>query len=146
MNNRIFLDLNTSNIAPGGGFVVYKENRITVDECWGNFSNSQSASIDQNTIFDLASITKLYTTAIVMRMHQKSMLDIDDLMSKYLYIYHHSNLKIIDLLTHRANFGIRLGQYREKFGTNFRDKVFDIKPPRRILAMVFFMKISASFT
>ena len=97
------------------GCVISVDNQEKVSKfAYGCYSDTDKTLVSENTIYDLASITKLYTTAIILRMHEKGDLDIFDKCSEYLEVFQNSNLKIFDLLTHKAGFNIRLLEYRNK--------------------------------
>lgn len=104
---------------------------IDMDEktyTFGTYSQQDTRKITQETVFDLASISKLYTTALALRLHERGILDIYAYCSSYLDIFIDSELKVIDLLTQRASFNVRLSTYREPPNL-FKDNVFKIKPP-----------------
>jgi len=133
--NNVQLKQNLINIfllkkpAPGFSTVIYKDSKCIFDFSMGEFSPNNSAKISINTPYDIASISKLYTAAIIIELWQQKKLSIFDLCSKYLPSFSESNLSIIDLLTHRANFNIRLSEYRQNFKSSFSDVLQTIKPP-----------------
>lgn len=137
MNKEIFQNnLNTiyKNCKPAPGFsiLVEKEGKRIIDYSQGSFSEYEKEKIvTPNTIYDLASITKIYITAIILELSNEQKIDIFDECKKYIDIFKYSELRIIDLLTHRANFNIRLSYYREKFPSNFDEVIFNIKPPEK---------------
>lgn len=80
---------------------------------YGTYSEHNLKKISEDTVFDLASISKLYTTALTLRLHERGILNLNAFCHTYLDIFQDSALKIIDLLTQKAAFNVRLSQYRE---------------------------------
>jgi CubicO group peptidase (beta-lactamase class C family) len=118
-------------MAPGCSLVILKDNKVAVDFSCGIFSDQNKSEVTTETVFDLASITKLYTAAVILRLHESKKIDIRDKMSSYFPAFAKSDLTVLDMLTHRANFGIRLSEYRKKFGEKFTTGIFQIKPPAK---------------
>ncbi|MEA2088421.1 MAG: serine hydrolase domain-containing protein [Patescibacteria group bacterium] len=132
MKNDLFLEIKQridSSIAPGCSLVILSKGNKNIDYSFGTFLGDNSSQITPDTLYDIASITKLYTTSIILRLYEQGKIDIYDRCSVYLPIFEKSELTIVDLLTHRANFGIRLSEYRSKYQTFFKTKIFEIIPP-----------------
>jgi CubicO group peptidase (beta-lactamase class C family) len=87
--------------------------------------------VDVDTVYDLASITKLYTTALVLRQVQEGKMDLDDRFNKYLegQSFKHSYITIRSLLSHRVNFNLSLAQYREKHPNDYKSALLNIHVP-----------------
>lgn len=135
----IITEIETGKIAPACSFVVTKNNNIESRYVYGNLPGGKKITLD--TPFDLASITKLYTTAIILKLHNNNKLNIFSECKDYLDIFNNSKLKTIDLLTHQANFGIRLSEYREKYEKDFK-KIFEITPPIEKFESTFYENIT----
>jgi CubicO group peptidase (beta-lactamase class C family) len=95
----------------------------------GTWSGDGTPSINEDTIYDLASVTKLYTAALILDLHQRNILDIKDKGKKYLSSFKDSNITIHDLLTHKAVFDVSYAVLREEHGSNLKNKIFDVLPP-----------------
>ena len=75
---------------------------------YGNISQANSTKVDGNTIFDIASITKTFTTILLADMVKRGLVNLDDPIGKYLpttvkiptYNGHEITLK--DLATHTS--------------------------------------------
>jgi CubicO group peptidase (beta-lactamase class C family) len=70
---------------------------------------------DKNLIFDIASITKVFTTLLICRAIESKKLKLSDVVSKFLLNFTKSPLTIYDLLTHKADFGVSMTDLRSKF-------------------------------
>ncbi len=65
---------------------------------------------DINTIYDIASLTKVVCTVpIIFRLHEQGKLDLNDKVSKYLPNFKHADISIYDLLTHTSGLPADLG-------------------------------------
>jgi CubicO group peptidase (beta-lactamase class C family) len=119
-----------NKMAPGCSVVVTKGGKGIYSNSYGNFTNqSESPKIGVDTPFDLASITKLYTTALILTAQEKGILKIDDEVKKYLpVVFANSSLTITDLLTHRANINVYLSNLRKNPET-FNKRVFEVAVP-----------------
>jgi serine-type D-Ala-D-Ala carboxypeptidase len=81
----------------------------------------------QEKLFDLASITKLYTTAIILRLAEYNALDLQQEIENFLPSYSGTGLKFIDLLSHNVDYGFPVSQLRKEFGDNFHSEVSKLK-------------------
>lgn len=104
----------TSNFAPGYSIVTISPSE-THGFSSGRFAGPESPEVTAHTIYDLASITKLFTSAIVLKLHETGQLSIYDRCGMYLKNFQKSDLQLIDLLTHRAGFWVSLADCREKY-------------------------------
>ncbi|MDR3076589.1 MAG: beta-lactamase family protein [Synergistaceae bacterium] len=68
----------------------------------GTYSDADLRPVDAHTAYDAASITKLFTTALILRLHDGGSLGIGDAMGKYLPHFRASALTVTDMLTHHA--------------------------------------------
>ncbi len=91
---------------PGSYVMVIKDGKVIYDRAngWLNYNNQQA--VTENTVYDLASITKVAATLqTVMFMHEKGLIDINKKASVYLPELKKSNKKdytLKDILTHQA--------------------------------------------
>jgi len=97
----------------------------------GHFSDEGSEAVTTDTLYDVASISKLFTTALILRLHEHGALSIDDRCADYLDNFKGSDIRLIDLLTHRVDFGVYLSEYRDKYPNEIglRTALFNMKPP-----------------
>jgi len=118
----------TAGAAPGAACVLSKKGGDRHIATAG-FLSPHGLAITPNTRYDLASITKLYTAALVLRSVEAGHLTLDTPVAEYLQAYATSRLTIADLLCHRAGFRIRLGPLRARHGSDFPRQVLTITPP-----------------
>ena len=92
---------------PGGVVLVAKDGNIGLLKAYGRHTYSnKSLRVDEETIYDLASITKVAaTTLCIMRLHEQGKLSVYDRLDKHLSWTKATNkgaLTIQDILAHRA--------------------------------------------
>lgn len=68
----------------------------------GTYSDADQRPVGVNTLYDVASITKLFTTALVLRLHDDGLLGLADGMGRYLPRFAGSSITVTDMLTHHA--------------------------------------------
>jgi CubicO group peptidase (beta-lactamase class C family) len=70
---------------PGAALIVANNQDILYEKYYGSFTyDSDSRPVDQNSLFDLASVTKVTaTTPAIMLLHDKGLIDIDEFVWKY---------------------------------------------------------------
>lgn len=96
-----------SKLFPGGVILVGNANSILYKKAFGNFTyDSSSPKIKLNTMFDMASVTKVFaTTMCVMKLYDENKIDLNALLSKYFPEYSfgdRNDVKVIDLLIHES--------------------------------------------
>jgi CubicO group peptidase (beta-lactamase class C family) len=85
---------------------------------YGRFSNHQSPQVTTDTVYDVASVSKLFTTALILRLHEAGKLSIFDQCANYLDNFQASEVRIVDLLTHRVDFNLSLADMRRDYPTS----------------------------
>lgn len=103
INERV--DKNKTNAAIAIGFIDPNGNQFYAHGKWSNTSN---ATVDENTVFSIASITKVFTTTLLADMVNKGLINLDDPIEKYLPPsvtvpqYNGHKITIEDLATHTS--------------------------------------------
>ncbi len=92
---------------PGAVLLVWKDGRIIFEKPFGHLTyDDSSAEISTNTIFDLASLTKVIaTTTAAMICVDRKLFSIDDLVAKYIPAFAQNgkeNITIKNLLMHNS--------------------------------------------
>ena len=130
-------------VAPGGAIALLRPGVKPAYFAHGHFAGASSPLVTPNTVYDLASITKLFTTALVLRLHEQNKLSLYDACVRYLPNFKGSNIRIIDLLTHRLGIDLSLAQFSQGFSDaqSFRRALLELKPPREPLNMVAYANI-----
>src|SRR5690606_21231324 len=91
---------------PGGIVLVAKDGQVVMEKAYGFHDYEQSVPVTTETIYDLASITKvLATTQAMMFLESRELIDMDKKVSDYLPLLKSSNkgdLLIKDIMTHES--------------------------------------------
>jgi CubicO group peptidase (beta-lactamase class C family) len=84
------------------GVVLIAENgKIKFEKANGFIEYTKQTPLKTNTIFELASVSKQFTAMTIMMLHEKGLLNYDDLVEKYINIPY-KGITIRQLLTHTS--------------------------------------------
>lgn len=91
---------------PGGTVLVAKNGSVVFEKSYGHHDYSKSLAVNEKTMYDLASLTKVMaTTQAIMFLESRGFIDLDETLETYLPELSGSNkakLRIRDILTHEA--------------------------------------------
>ena len=102
----------------------------------GYEDNISNQPITETTLFDIASLTKLFTATVILKLMEEMKLDINTKVGHYMGNFQGSELTITDLLTHRAKFDLLLSEYRKNYPDNFKEALLQIRSPENQLERV----------
>lgn len=94
---------------PGCQVLVAKNGKVIYNQNFGHYTYAKKRTVKSNTMYDLASITKVaVTTAIVMQMVDNNEIDLNKTLGDYLPEYvkgtPYQSVMIKEMLTHQAKF------------------------------------------
>lgn len=126
---------------PGAVVLIARDGKIIHERAYGHTTYDSSEAVYAETIYDLASVTKVMATTVsVMKLYEEGRLDLDKTLGDYLPILSGTNkagLKIRDVLLHQAGLKSWIPFYREtvdaKLSPNFsiyarrQDTLFNIR-------------------
>ncbi|MCF6269146.1 MAG: serine hydrolase [Melioribacteraceae bacterium] len=97
----------SDSIFPGAAILIGNEKEILYKNAYGHYTYEVSSpKVENNTLFDLASVTKAFaTTFCVMKLVDEGKLDIEKPIASYLpkfAINNKENIKVADLLIHES--------------------------------------------
>ena len=105
---------------PGAQLWVAKNGKVIINKSYGYHTAKKKQKVDNNHLFDLASLTKiLATTPLIMELVDQKKIDLDDPFSQYYLDLVDSNkneLTLRDILTHQASLRPWIPFYRETIG------------------------------
>lgn len=129
--------------APGGAVALLTPDAEPAYFAHGHFADADSLPVTPSTVYDLASVTKLFTTALILRLHEQKRLSIYDACAQYLPNFQRSNIRIIDLLTHRLGIDLSLAQFSQGFNdeASFRQTLLAFEPPKEPLDHIAYANI-----
>ncbi len=85
-----------------GVMLVAQNGKIIYENAKGFENYKQRDSLNNNSIFQLASVTKQFTASAIMLLHDQGKLDFDDTIQKFFPRFPYKKITIRNLLTHRA--------------------------------------------
>ncbi|MCM3763776.1 serine hydrolase [Neobacillus niacini] len=75
--------MNKTNV-PGVSIAIIKDNKIDRYISYGNANIAKGLKVNQDTVFQIASLSKVVTATAIMQLHEKEKLNLDDDINKYL--------------------------------------------------------------
>lgn len=110
-------DAITRGAAPGAVVLVAKDGKIAYYKTYGNFSYDNAEPVTTESIYDMASVTKVCATTIsVMKLYDQGKLDLKKKLGDYLAWVkgtNKENLTIENILLHQAGLVAYIPFYRE---------------------------------
>ncbi|MBC7936163.1 MAG: beta-lactamase family protein [Rhizobacter sp.] len=98
-----------------GGMLVAKKGNIIFEKYKGSNPLGGPTSVDSNTSFHIASVSKTFTAMCVLKLWEDSLINIDDEYSKYFPSFNYPGITIRTLLNHRSGLPNYL-YFMEKLG------------------------------
>jgi CubicO group peptidase (beta-lactamase class C family) len=104
--NAIVREAVLTGSTPGCQIAVAKGGSIILDEGYGFLTYDSLLATDKNTLYDLASVTKVTSTLLaVMKLYEDQLIDLDAPLENYLQAYANSNkakITLRQILSHNA--------------------------------------------
>ncbi len=124
-----------------GSVLIAKKGTVLLDKGYGYRNAANKILNDEKTIYQLGSVTKQFTSAIILKLQEEKKLDVQDKLSKYFPAYPKGDsITIEQLLTHTSGIynytndadfmanQITKPSNREKIMALFKDKPLDFSP------------------
>ena len=93
----------TENAEFCGSVLVAKSGKLLLSKGYGYSHEEQKIPNDENTVFNIASITKTFTAALILKLQEQRKLSVTDVLSKYYSGYPNGDkITIHHLLTHTS--------------------------------------------
>jgi len=106
MIDTLVLKAMNDSVFPGAQILIAKDGKVIYDKAFGYHTYSKDRFVKKSDVYDIASLTKIYSTAIAaMYLYDKKKLDLDAKASKYLSSLKHSDKKHItirQIMAHEA--------------------------------------------
>ena len=114
--------------APGCQILVAKDGAIIFDKSYGYLSYDQSQKVNSQTLYDIASITKVAgTMQAFMFLQERGLIDLDKKASYYLPEFNGTNkedLELRDILTHQAGLIPFIPHWKRTVDTSTFDTLY----------------------
>lgn len=118
----IAAEMITSGAAPGCQVLVAKDNKVIWQKAYGHYTYEQGQPVTNETIYDLASVTKVAaTTLAVMSMVDRKAISLDAPISAYvpeLKTTDKKELKVREIMAHHAGLQAWIPFYQQTLGTD----------------------------
>lgn len=118
----IAFDAISNGATPGCVVLVAKDGKIAYYKSYGNFSYDKTEPVQTESVYDMASVTKICATTIsVMRLYDEGRISLKGTLGDYLPWVKGSNkekLRIEDILLHQAGLVAYIPFYRETIDAN----------------------------
>lgn len=99
-----------------GNVLVAEKGQVIYKHSFGNANEETKQKLDENTVFELASVSKQFTAMAIMILKEKNRLSLEDDLTKYIpELSHYKGITIRNLLTHTSG----LPDYEEVMDTLF---------------------------
>lgn len=100
-----------------GNFLIAEKGKILYKKSFGIANEATKQALNENSVFEIASVTKQFTAMAIMILHEKGKLNLDDNISKFIpELAFYNGITIKHLLNHTSG----LPDYMELF-----EKIFD---------------------
>ncbi|WP_396189278.1 serine hydrolase [Flavobacterium sp.] len=89
---------------PGAVILVSKKGKVIYEKAVGKANLEHNISLDKNSVFEIGSITKQFTSVAVLQLMEKGLLNLDDAVTKHLenLPQHFNKITIHHLLSHTS--------------------------------------------
>ncbi|MFY0253118.1 glycoside hydrolase family 3 N-terminal domain-containing protein [Chitinophaga sp. 30R24] len=127
-------DMIARGAAPGAQVLAMKNGKVVYSRCFGHYEYNKAEPVTPESIYDLASVTKVCaTTLAVMRLYDEGKLNLDATLGTYLPMVQGTDkagLRIRDILLHQAGLTPFIPFYKETLYRNgYPDTVIYHKTP-----------------
>lgn len=95
-------NLRVQNDIPAMAVVIVSSGEVSFMKGFGFLDDAQLKPTTKDSLFRIASISKLFTAQAIMQLVEKKQLKLDDNIGKYLPIFKSNNITIRQLLTHSS--------------------------------------------
>ncbi len=119
-------------IFPGAVVLVARGDKIVHWGAYGTtvYEPAEAQPIARDTMYDIASLTKMFTATVALRLADAGLLDLDAPVARYLPDLHAAQVTITHLLTHTSGLDIRLSVLREQGAAAIWRTVYELEPAR----------------
>ncbi|MES2003271.1 MAG: serine hydrolase domain-containing protein [Bacteroidota bacterium] len=125
-----------------GGILLAKNGEIVFEDYRGLANFKTKEPITANTAFHIASVSKTFTSAVILKLMEEGKLQLDDQVEKYLPSFPYANITIKNLLTHRSG----LPKY-DHFMDGTRTEVYTVKNKKgKLVKRTRTIKVAPQFT
>lgn len=117
-------------IFPGAVVLIAKGERVRHYRAYGStmYTAAESHAVHLDTLYDVASLTKMFTATAALRLFDAGALDLHASVASYLPHVRARAVTIWHLLTHTSGLDIRLSTLRQAGRAGLLETVYDLMP------------------
>ncbi len=115
-----------------GGVLVIIDGKVSLSNTYGFTDHTASEKLDAHSAFQLASVSKQFTAAGVLRLAEKGLLNLDDPVNKYLAPFPFENVSIRHLLNQTSGIPDRYMQLAKQH----RKSIGDVLTTSKVVELV----------
>ena len=132
-------------IFPGAVVLIAQGAELLHHAAYGTtmYADSGSQPMQLDTIYDVASLTKMFTATAALRLSDAGTLDLDAPVASYLPTFRAPNVLIRHLLTHTSGLDIRLSALRHAGRAGLLDAVYQTIPIHSPGSIVAYSNVNA---
>lgn len=125
-----------------GAILLAKNGEIVFEDYHGYINLKTKEPITSSSPFHIASVSKTFTSAVILKLMEEGKLSLDDHVEKYLPSFPYPNITIRNLLTHRSG----LPKY-DHFMDGTRTEVYTVKNKKgKLVKRTRTIKVAPTFT
>ncbi|OQX99945.1 MAG: hypothetical protein B6I24_01165 [Bacteroidetes bacterium 4572_128] len=114
-----------------GNVLVAHKGKIIYENYYGYSDLKKKDTLNLNSVFQLASVSKQFTAMAIMILKERELLNYSDTVQKFFPRFPYKNITVRQLLTHRSGLGNYL-----YFCSKYEDKISDIDNKKLIELMI----------
>jgi CubicO group peptidase (beta-lactamase class C family) len=103
-------ELTTNKLSPAVSIAIYKKGKVVFAEAFGNKQLDGNEAVDKDTLFQLGSVTKMFTALAILQLVEQGMFQLDDTLVNVLPEFYvpawqtqsWQSITVRDLLTHQS--------------------------------------------
>jgi len=132
-------------VFPGAVVLIAEGDRIRHYQAYGTtmYASAGSRQVWPDTIYDIASLTKMFTATAALRLNDAGALDLHAPVAAYLPGFQTREVTIWHLLTHTSGLDIRLSALRHTGRDALLNTVYNLKPTHRPGSVVAYTNVNS---
>jgi CubicO group peptidase (beta-lactamase class C family) len=117
-------------IFPGAVVLVARDGEVVHHAAYGTtmYEDACSQIVTTHTIYDIASLTKVFTATAALRLFDQGALDLEQPAAHYLPDMRATNVTVRHLLTHASCLELRLSSLRDHTPEQIRAAIYAVEP------------------
>lgn len=132
-------------VFPGAVVLIARGRHICLHRAYGTtmYEAPGSRQVQPDTIYDVASLTKMFTATAALRLYDAGALDLQARVATYLPAFRADDVRVWHLLTHSSGLDIRLSALRHLGRDRLLETVLQLTPGRAPGSVVAYSNINS---